>query len=101
MKPAIGAGTGDPVPAIAEPAGIRIGKTIECWHIGLDIQERGPVKDIHIVNNQLAAVDRHKTDNRKPDGVRPLRRPGCKDPVRDGVKVGHNLSAYPSTRWNA
>lgn len=103
MKPAVGAGVTNTAAAVPVPAALSIRKRIESGDVGFDVQQRCAIEHINIFYRQLMPVNRNEPDNRKPDGVRPLRRPGRKDTMRDRIQVRDNLEfmpAYPVERIN-
>jgi len=71
-----------------EPAGLRLAVRVERGYIRFDVQERRPVKDVHILNLKHVSLNTHKPDNRQPDCIRPFRRPRGKYTMRLGIKEG-------------
>lgn len=74
-----------------EPASLRLAVRVERGDIRFDVQERCPVKDVHIFNLKHVSLNTHKPDNRQPDCIRPPGCPRCKYTVRLGIKEGFLL----------
>ena len=74
-----------------KPAAALIGIRIKGRHIGLDIQERRAIENVHILDRERAPVNTGEPDNREADRVGAFWRPGRKNAAGHRIEKWRNL----------
>jgi len=74
-----------------EPPGPPVGECITYRNVRLDVEERGPVKDIDARDEQAGPLPFEELHDRKADRIRATGSAGGKDPVRPGVEEGNDF----------
>gem|GEM_PF-3942760 len=81
-----------------KPPGLCIAVGIKRRYIGLDVQERGAIKDVHILDRQDGSLYPGELNDREADRVWPFWCPRREDPVDRGSRKGVTSSEYPWQR---
>ncbi len=89
-EPFVGSFVSDFSASLFQPTDSTVLLVVEFGHIGLDVQERRPVEDVHVLKVQGASPDLDKSDDGKPYRIGPFRCSCGKDAPRFRVEERGN-----------